>query len=59
MIGQGYEILGKIKEYLRSEGLLMDYEQYIVEQEMRKRRDDIREEFAERGKGGKTGVRSR
>ena len=59
MIGQGYEILGKIKEYLRSEGLLMDYEQYVVEQEMRKRRDEIREEFSERGKGGKTDVRSR
>ena len=59
MIGKGYEILGKVKELLRSEGLLMDYEHYIVEQDIEKRREEIRQEFADKGKGGKVDGRSR
>lgn len=59
MISHGYEIIGKVKELLRSEGLLMDYERYVIEQDAIKRRDGIREEFAERGKGAKADGRSR
>jgi len=59
MVCEGYELLGKVKEMLRSEGLLMDYEQYIVEQDIQKRREEIRQEFADKGKEGKMNVRSR